>query len=394
LKITIIEWLIGIFALDEDNEIIDVIFFPKKLEKMSKTLLRIQNGVIVEEVEIIVKNLVEKGYRSVIVENNHLAKAISTQFDEVSIVSPSQGGKYLRGNVKRLAIEKGYVKSIEEFYKIIQKITTFLSRKNIQEDSSRRDLLISQTILIIDDLDRTFNLFTNRLKEWYGIHFPELSFLVNKNEQYIKLVASLGKRKHFTLENLIKEDFTPEHSKKMVSLARSSIGAKIGQEDILEIQSFATNLLKLYNTRSNLERYLDEAMKKEAPNIHKLVGATLGARLIAKVGGLENLAKKSSSTIQVLGAEKALFRALRTGTKPPKHGLIFQHKQVHTLPRWQRGKIARTLASKIAIAARLDAYGGKYQGEALSDGFENRVKEIKKKYAEVPSRREGEKNEE
>jgi nucleolar protein 56 len=395
LKIAIIEWLIGVFALDEENRVIDTVFFPRKEETMRDTLIRVQNGEIVEEVAQIIRDLIDKGYRSIIVENVKLAKSISEEFDvEISLEIPSQGGKYLRGNVGRLAIEKGYVKSLEEFYKIVRKVTTLLSKKNIQEDSSQRDLLTSQTILIVDDLDKTFNLFANRLKEWYGIHFPELSFLINKNEKYLQLIASLGRRNKFTVQKLIKEGFTPKQSKNISSIARVSIGAKIGEDDIFEIQSFAKALLKLYNTRNNLESYLEESMKEVAPNIYKLVGATLGARLIAKVGGVEKLAKKSSSTIQVLGAEKALFRSLRTGTNPPKHGLIFQHNQVHTVPRWQRGKIARALASKLAIAARLDAYGGGYRGEELSEGFDERVKEIREKYSESPSKRGNEKDEE
>jgi nucleolar protein 56 len=394
LKITIIEWLIGVFAIDEENRVIDTVFFPRNREKMKDTIIRVQKGEVVEEVAKIVRNLVDKGYRSIIVENKNLAKSISEKFDvEVFIENPNQGGKYLRGNVGRLAIEKGYIKNLEEFHKIVHEITTLLSRKNIREKSSRRDLLTSQTILIIDDLDKTFNIFANRLKEWYGLHFPELSTLVNKNEKYLKLIASLGRRKNFTLEKLIKEGFTPEQCKNILSVAESSIGAKIEKKDILEIQNFANALLTLYNTRNNLESYLEEAIKEVAPHIHKLVGPTLGARLIAKVGGLGNLAKKSSSTIQVLGAEKALFRSLRTGTKPPKHGLIFQHNQIHQRPRWQRGKIARALASKLAIAARLDAYGGKYRGEELSKDFDERVKEIREKYAEPPSKRGNEKDE-
>ncbi|MCK5403116.1 C/D box methylation guide ribonucleoprotein complex aNOP56 subunit [Candidatus Bathyarchaeota archaeon] len=394
MKITIIEWLIGVFAIDEENRVIDTVFFPRNREKMKDTIIRVQKGEVVEEVAKIVRNLVDKGYRSIIVENKNLAKSISEKFDvEVFIENPNQGGKYLRGNIGRLAIEKGYIKDLEEFHKIVHEITTLLSRKNIREKSSRRDLLTSQTILIIDDLDKTFNIFANRLKEWYGLHFPELSTLVNKNEKYLKLIASLGRRKNFTLEKLIKEGFTPEQCKNILSVAESSIGAKIEKKDILEIQNFANALLTLYNTRNNLESYLEEAIKEVAPHIHKLVGPTLGARLIAKVGGLGNLAKKSSSTIQVLGAEKALFRSLRTGAKPPKHGLIFQHNQVHQRPRWQRGKIARALASKLAIAARLDAYGGKYRGEELSKDFDERVKEIREKYAEPPSKRGNEKDE-
>jgi nucleolar protein 56 len=124
-------------------------------------------------------------------------------------------------------------------------------------------------------------------------------------------------------------------------------------------------------------------MAEVAANMLAVAGATIGARLIAKVGGLEKVARLPASTIQVLGAEKALFRALRTGGSPPKHGILFQHKEVHSAPRWQRGKIARSLAAKIAIAARIDAYGGKRE-EGLEENLSRRIEEIKVKYKDAP----------
>ena len=120
-------------------------------------------------------------------------------------------------------------------------------------------------------------------------------------------------------------------------------------------------------------------MKKIAPNITAIAGPTIGARLLAKAGGLEKLARLPASTIQVLGAEKALFRALRKGTKPPKHGILFQHPWVHGTPRWQRGKIARVIAAKLALAARIDLYRGELVKE-LVEKLKERIKEIKKKY--------------
>jgi len=121
-----------------------------------------------------------------------------------------------------------------------------------------------------------------------------------------------------------------------------------------------------------------------APNTRALVGSLLGARLIALAGTLNNLAKMPASTIQVLGAEKALFRSLRTGTRPPKHGIIFQHTIIHEAKSWQRGKVARVLAGKLAIAARIDAFSGKYMGDKLKADLEKRIKEIQEKYEEPP----------
>jgi nucleolar protein 56 len=133
-----------------------------------------------------------------------------------------------------------------------------------------------------------------------------------------------------------------------------------------------------------LENYLEKAMDEVAPNVKALTGALLGARLIAITGGLTNLARRPSSTIQVLGAEKALFRSLKTGARPPKHGMIFQHAYLHDAKRWHRGKIARALAGKLAIAARVDAFRGKYVGEELKASLDKRIEEIREKYVEPP----------
>jgi nucleolar protein 56 len=129
---------------------------------------------------------------------------------------------------------------------------------------------------------------------------------------------------------------------------------------------------------------MDSLMEEVAPNIKAIVGSLLGARLIALTGGLANLARMPASTIQVLGAEKALFRSLKTGTRPPKHGIIFQHTLIHEAKRWQRGKMARAIAGKLAIAARTDAYSSKYIGDGLKASLDRRITEIQQKYAEPP----------
>ncbi|MCC6011234.1 MAG: C/D box methylation guide ribonucleoprotein complex aNOP56 subunit, partial [Desulfurococcaceae archaeon] len=143
-------------------------------------------------------------------------------------------------------------------------------------------------------------------------------------------------------------------------------------------------ILDLYKLRSTLEDYIETVMKEVSPNITALVGAKLGARLLSLAGGLEKMAKLPASTIQVLGAEKALFRALRTGGKPPKHGVIFQHPAIHRSPRWQRGKIARALAAKLAIAAKVDFFTGRFIGDKLTTELQQRIDEIKKLYPKPP----------
>jgi nucleolar protein 56 len=143
-------------------------------------------------------------------------------------------------------------------------------------------------------------------------------------------------------------------------------------------------VLELYELRKDMENYVDKTMEEVAPNTRAVAGALLGARLIAIAGSLRNLAMRPASTIQVLGAEKALFRSLKTGARPPKHGLIFQHALLHDAKRWQRGKIARVLAGKLAIAVRADAFGGRYVGDRLKGDVDKRLEEIHEKYKEPP----------
>jgi len=130
-----------------------------------------------------------------------------------------------------------------------------------------------------------------------------------------------------------------------------------------------------------LTTHLEQEMDTVAPNTKEILGATIGARMIAKVGSLERLAMLPASTIQVIGAEKALFRALKTGSRPPKHGIIFQHPLVHSAPKWQRGKIARAIAAKVVIAARIDAYRG-IKEPSIVNKLNERIEEIRQKYKE------------
>ena len=154
--------------------------------------------------------------------------------------------------------------------------------------------------------------------------------------------------------------------------------------DLAVLQSFCALMLELYKFREKTEGYVDECLKQVAPNMTAIIGASLSARLMSIAGSLDNLAKMPASTLQVLGAEKALFRSLKTGARPPKHGVIFQHTAIHQSPRWQRGKIARALAGKLSIAARVDAFGGDFVGDKLRKNVDQKIEEIKERYKVAP----------
>jgi nucleolar protein 56 len=259
-----------------------------------------------------------------------------------------------------------------------------LAKLRVKGAVEQRDLVIGQAIQALDDVDRTVNLFMGRLREWYGVHFPEIDRLIEKHETYARLVLNLGERNNFTSESLAKEDIPKAKTEAILQVVGASMGAVVTKVDMTQIQALAKNATDMYELRKELESYMDTTMEEVAPNIKSLVGALLGARLIAIAGSLRNLAMRPASTIQVLGAEKALFRSLKTGARPPKHGLIFQAAILHDAKRWQRGKIARALAGKLSIAARADAFGRRYVGDILKENLQRRIEEIKERYKEPP----------
>jgi nucleolar protein 56 len=165
-----------------------------------------------------------------------------------------------------------------------------------------------------------------------------------------------------------------------------SVGSEMAEEDIAIIRSVAGTLYELYQRKSDLDHYISEGMQKVAPNMTALLSANLAARLISLSGGLARLTKLPASTVQLLGAEKAMFMHLRSGKRPPKHGIIFQHPWVNRSPYWQRGKISRSLGGKISIACKVDYYKGEFIGDKLKKQMELRVDEVQKKYPNPPKR--------
>jgi nucleolar protein 56 len=385
MKATIIQSLFGVLAFDEGNRLVAHSLFSKKPDEAARAIVEIESGKVVKEVAELVNYLKNSSYDTFVFENPLLAASVKEKLGvNVEVSRVSDAGEVLRTNMEGFALETGFVKDYGEFRIWTHSVTMEIAKIRVKRAIEKRDLVIAQAIQTLDDLDKTINLFMSRVREWYGIHFPELDRLLEKHETYARLVVNLGFRENFTVERLEKEGLPKSKAEQIANAAQFSMGADMAEVDLTQIQALSRSVINLYELRQKLEDYVDSAMEEVAPNIKALTGALLGARLIALAGGLTNLAKMPASTLQVLGAEKALFRSLKTGTKPPKHGIIFQHAFLHEAKKWQRGKIARALAGKLAIAARTDAFGGRYIGEELRADLEKRVEEIRQKYAEQP----------
>jgi nucleolar protein 56 len=384
MKAVIIQFTFGVGAFNEQSNLAEKVLFPKKPQAAAKKILKADTGKISDETASLITLLQKAGYDIFGFENAKVADEVQRSIGiKTEVVKPSDAEPF-RARMEQIAIETNFVKDANELGLWNRNVSMELAKLRIKGAAEKRDLLIAQAIQTLDDLDRTVNLFMGRLREWYGVHFPELDRLVEKHETYARLVMSLGYKDNFTSEALEKEALPKERAENIRAAAEKSMGADMAEPDIAEIRALSKNVMELYELRKNMESYLEKTMEEEAPNTKAVAGTLLGARLIAIAGSLQNLAMRPASTIQVLGAEKALFRSLKTGARPPKHGLIFQHALLHDAKRWQRGKIARVLAGKLAIAARIDAFGGKYVGDALKADINKRLAEIRERYKEPP----------
>jgi nucleolar protein 56 len=383
MEATIIQFTFGVAAFDEQNNLVETALFPKKPQEAAKSIMKIEAGKT-SEITSLIALLQNAGYDTFAFEKADIASEAQRKLNIKAEVLKTSEAEVLRARMEQIAVETGFVKDAKEFSLWNRNVSMELAKLRIKGAAEKRDLIIAQAIQTLDDLDRTVNLFMGRLREWYGIHFPELDRLIEKHETYARLVMNLGYRDNFSFEALEKESIPKERAETTAKAAETSMGADVAEQDLAEIQALSQNVLELYELRKKMENYVDKTMEEVAPNTRAIAGSLLGARLIAIAGSLQNLAMKPASTVQVLGAEKALFRSLKTGARPPKHGLIFQHALLHDAKRWQRGKIARALAGKLAIAARADAFGGRYVGDALKADVDKRIEEIREKYKEPP----------
>lgn len=285
----------------------------------------------------------------------------------------------------QIIVDSGFAKDVQDALGKLRDFSLGLSSSKVTEASESPDLHIIQAISTLDEIDRIANALSSRLREWYGLHFPELDNIVDSINGYAQIVLG-GKRDALTREVLEGAGF-PESKVEMISLvASNSRGGDISEVNLSIVQSIARQIIDFYELRKKLEGHIETQMNANAPNLSAILGTAVGARMLGRAGSLQRLASLPASTIQILGAEKALFRSLKTGSQPPKHGLLFQHAMVHAAPRWQRGKIARAIAAKAVIAARVDVYG-EGLNRTLLDKLNVRVVEIGKKY-EKPAERE------
>ncbi|KAJ7725079.1 Nop domain-containing protein [Mycena metata] len=251
-----------------------------------------------------------------------------------------------------------------------------LSRFKLKFSPDKVDTMVVQAIALLDDLDKEINIYSMRVKEWYGWHFPEMAKIIVDNIAYAKVIRLMGFRTNASSTSFAA--ILPEDLEEVIKAAAEiSMGTEISDTDIAHIHSLCDQVISISAYRTQLAEYLRNRMNAIAPNLTALVGELVGARLISHAGSLLSLAKHPASTVQILGAEKALFRALKTKHDTPKYGLIYHASLIGQAPPKLKGKMARMVATKAALSIRVDALtdsDGKSEPMAPSIGIENRAK--------------------
>jgi nucleolar protein 56 len=365
---------LGPFVLNNENELI----YSKKFKNILSSNILISNGDYSEILDISDKL---RRYDSVFSNDTGLISYLRNNGINVYVM-PSEKIREISNHKLNYLIQAGFAENEYDAHIQLRQFALDFSSSKVRRISEKLDLHISQSINALDELDKIINVIGARLREWYGLHFPELDYLIQNIFTYAEIVKLSGNRNNINLNMLENLGIERKRADMILVAVQRSKGGDILEENLSIIKKLGNEIIMQTELRKILAHQIEEMMEKIAPNIKELLTATVGARLLAKAGSLQKLSVMPSSTIQIIGAEKALFRSLKTGAPPPKHGILFQHPILHSAPKWQRGKMARAIASKVAIAARIDLFRNGEKDLHISEQLNTRIAEIQEKYKE------------
>ncbi len=251
------------------------------------------------------------------------------------------------------------------------------TRKDVQEKFSGDESHLVKAIGLIQTLDEISNIMFEQVREWYALYFPELERKVKDPEAYLRLVYELTEKENFTQKKVGEFYKNEKVAAELETLAKNSVGAKASKETIAEIKLLSLNSLNLKEERKFLSNYAENIAKKIMPNFSVIAGGVLAGKMLAKAGSLKKLSMMPASTIQILGADKAIFAHIKSGAKSPKHGLLFQHPIVSSVPKKLKGKAAKLVAAKLTIAVKADYFSKENISEKLKQDLDKKVSALK-----------------
>lgn len=324
--------IIGSFAFSMDGTLLEKRLFPKKPETIINKLNRAMAGEIIEEELEIIKVLRQKGVKEIIWDKKKEVEGITCIYDP-----DNKGKKALQEEYRKLALELRWVNSQAELNEMITGVTAAMAKEQIGKP--KKDRIIMAAVGVYDEVEKTANVLSERLKEWYGLLSPEA--LKKGNEELAKALAS-----------------SPEESK---------------DRNAVIIREYAAEINSIFEFRKALKTFIENEAEELIPNTSAIAGHLLAARLLLRAGGLDKLAKLPSSTMQLLGSERALFRHLKGKGRSPRFGILFAHPYIQKAPNELRGKIARIISLKLTLAARIDCYSKENRSEALKKQLNDHI---------------------
>ncbi|CAM42155.1 putative nucleolar RNA binding protein [Leishmania braziliensis MHOM/BR/75/M2904] len=366
---------VALFKVDGERRKLKALLHFKSTADALETTAQLVNGELSKPVRrFLKKNYLEKEVsEELVVADAKLAKAIKE-----TLAIPCVSGEDTLPTFR--ALKQGIDSlledvSAEQLNQTALGLAHNLNRYKLKFSPDKVDMMVVQAVSLLEDLDKEINKYAMRTREWYGWHFPELGKIVNDNVAYCKIVLAMKTR--FNARDTDFSDFLEEEmEQKVKEAAMVSMGTEIAEEDIENISRLCSEVVAASKYREQLSTYLSSRMQTIAPNLTTMVGEQIGARLIQKAGSLLTLAKYPSSTVQILGAEKALFRALKQRQATPKYGILYNASVVAKAAPAQKGTMSRVLAAKASLSARIDSFGEGDNTPALEyrSKVENRLK--------------------
>ncbi len=369
MQLYLIETLTGIYAVDSDNRVKAKQTWPNDPKIIAKIMLRLRegdSGVIGD----LISTLETLADVNVFSDNPELVESLRDYLD-IEYSENIETMRNLKSKLAELAVDAGVIDEESQYGVFSHEVLNEITRMDVHERLSGREALLIPAVQLLGELDPVLNSLSGRMREWYGVHFPEMGSRVREHIDYAKIIVKMGQRENITAKSLMEMSLKKKDADRIEEASQTSIGADFDDVDLNIISDFAERTLDLYKYRDELTEYVSLVAHEVAPNVAFIAGPVLAAKLIEKAGGLKRLGMVPSSTIQVLGAEKAMFRAKKSNARPPKHGLLYQHPYVNGAPRNRRGNRARSLAAKIAIAARADLFSGDFIAEELVSQLED-----------------------
>jgi nucleolar protein 56 len=366
---------LGMAAFDGGGSLV----VSKKFDNAIRSYRLLKSGVNLDEIRWFIEKL--RSFEPVSTNDASIVAVLRQAGLNSQLMSEDQQ-QYIQNSKPTLIVKAGFANNEQDAMQALREFAINLSSSRVKEASEKLDLHIIQSINALDELDKIINTVGARMREWYGLHFPELDNLVSSLGVYAEIVSRAGLRENIIVDILQSIGLQDKKVEVILDAAKRSKGGDMTPENLAIVKRLADEVIAQSDLRRVLADHIEAAMETVAPNVKELLTAAVGARIISKAGSLARLARLPASTIQILGAEKALFRALKTGARPPKHGLLFQHPLIHSAPKWQRGKIARAVASKVAIAARIDYYRHNGKDSTIYGKLKIRINEIQEKYRE------------